>query len=223
MNDKILINGTEFSKEEVENQGKARIKKISRRLKFWGIASALLGILDIIIIVSYSKLELDKYAKIVYFIAASLFIVAGIILFIISFKRKDAISVGRSLIAKKMGLTNDISLPEDFDAQDENKNEEGSEISSEDFASLFADEEDGDKNCKIDEYCDYEYDPEGNNPGLKITAIKSNKTLSLDSNKEKEVKNDDKFEEIKKYKDLYDNGIITKEEFEKKKKELLNL
>ena len=31
----------------------------------------------------------------------------------------------------------------------------------------------------------------------------------------------DKFEEIKKYKELLDSGIITQEEFEQKKKELL--
>lgn len=31
----------------------------------------------------------------------------------------------------------------------------------------------------------------------------------------------DKFEEIKKYKELFDSGVITQEEFEKKKKELL--
>ena len=34
---------------------------------------------------------------------------------------------------------------------------------------------------------------------------------------------DDKFEEIVKFKDLLDRGIITQDEFERKKKELLNL
>ncbi|MBQ7889856.1 MAG: SHOCT domain-containing protein [Erysipelotrichaceae bacterium] len=33
----------------------------------------------------------------------------------------------------------------------------------------------------------------------------------------------DKFEEIKKYKNLLDEGIISQEDFENKKKELLNL
>ena len=35
--------------------------------------------------------------------------------------------------------------------------------------------------------------------------------------------NTDPFEEVKKYKELFDNGIITEEQFESKKKELLNL
>lgn len=35
--------------------------------------------------------------------------------------------------------------------------------------------------------------------------------------------NDNKFEEVKKYKDLLDSGIIPQEEFDKKKKELLGL
>lgn len=38
-----------------------------------------------------------------------------------------------------------------------------------------------------------------------------------------EEKNDDKFVEIKKYKELLEEGVITQEEFDKKKKELLNL
>lgn len=33
----------------------------------------------------------------------------------------------------------------------------------------------------------------------------------------------DKFEQVKKYKDLFDSGIITQEEFDKKRKELLEL
>lgn len=36
----------------------------------------------------------------------------------------------------------------------------------------------------------------------------------------KENNNDNKFEEVKKYKDLLDSGIISQEEFDKKKKEL---
>ena len=39
----------------------------------------------------------------------------------------------------------------------------------------------------------------------------------------KENNNDNKFEEVKKYKDLLDSGIISQEEFDKKKKELLGL
>ena len=41
--------------------------------------------------------------------------------------------------------------------------------------------------------------------------------------KNKKTTNDDPVEQIKKYKELLDSGIITKEEFDKKKKELLNL
>jgi hypothetical protein len=37
------------------------------------------------------------------------------------------------------------------------------------------------------------------------------------------VNTSDRFDEIKKYKELFDNGIISNEEFEIKKKELLNL
>lgn len=37
------------------------------------------------------------------------------------------------------------------------------------------------------------------------------------------VKKDDKFDEVKKYKELLENGVITQEEFENKKKELLGL
>ena len=37
------------------------------------------------------------------------------------------------------------------------------------------------------------------------------------------VKKDDKFDEVKKYKGLLENGVITQEEFENKKKELLGL
>ncbi len=40
--------------------------------------------------------------------------------------------------------------------------------------------------------------------------------------KKEEIPKLDKFEEIKKYKDLLDNGIITQEEFDAKKKELLD-
>lgn len=36
-------------------------------------------------------------------------------------------------------------------------------------------------------------------------------------------KEDDKFEEVRKYRQLCDEGVITEEEFEKKKKELLGL
>lgn len=43
------------------------------------------------------------------------------------------------------------------------------------------------------------------------------------SHAQTEDKKDDKFEEVKKYKDLLDSGIITEAEFEAKKKELLNL
>lgn len=41
--------------------------------------------------------------------------------------------------------------------------------------------------------------------------------------KNKKTTNDDPVEQIKKYKELLDSGIITEEEFNKKKKELLNL
>lgn len=38
-----------------------------------------------------------------------------------------------------------------------------------------------------------------------------------------DIKKDDKFDEVKKYKELLENGVITQEEFENKKKELLGL
>ena len=41
--------------------------------------------------------------------------------------------------------------------------------------------------------------------------------------KSKEESKKDPIEEIKKYKELLDSGIINQEEFDKKKKELLNL
>lgn len=43
-----------------------------------------------------------------------------------------------------------------------------------------------------------------------------------DSNKQVES-NNDKFDEVKKYKDLMDSGIITEEEFDKKRAEILGL
>lgn len=42
-------------------------------------------------------------------------------------------------------------------------------------------------------------------------------------NRKKSIGNSSNSEEIKKYKELLDDGIITQEEFDKKKKELLNL
>ena len=50
-------------------------------------------------------------------------------------------------------------------------------------------------------------------------AVNSNKT----EEKREETKELDQFSEIRKYKELLDEGIITNEEFEKKKKSLLNL
>ncbi len=38
-----------------------------------------------------------------------------------------------------------------------------------------------------------------------------------------DIKKDDKFDEVKKYKELLENGVITQEEFDAKKKELLGL
>ena len=48
-------------------------------------------------------------------------------------------------------------------------------------------------------------------------------TKNLQTNNVVDDNKTDKFEEIKKYKDLFDNGIITEEEFKKKKNELLGL
>lgn len=50
--------------------------------------------------------------------------------------------------------------------------------------------------------------------------IETNKEISLEKNNDSNISSAD---EIKKYKELLDNGIITQEEFEQKKKQLLNL
>ena len=47
--------------------------------------------------------------------------------------------------------------------------------------------------------------------------------VELDSNSQSKSSEDNAFEEIKKYKNLLDDGIISQEDFDKKKKELLNL
>jgi predicted ATP-dependent serine protease len=52
-------------------------------------------------------------------------------------------------------------------------------------------------------------------------AEEANKEKQLDKDETEEQR--DKFEEIKKYKELLDNGIITEEEYNKKKSELLGL
>ena len=46
---------------------------------------------------------------------------------------------------------------------------------------------------------------------------------NLFKKKEKELPSNDPYEEIKKLKDLLDMGIISQEEFDTKKKELLNI
>lgn len=53
----------------------------------------------------------------------------------------------------------------------------------------------------------------------KVEEVNREEQLNKDKTKEQM----DKFEEIKKYKDLLDNGIITEEEFNKKKSEFLGL
>lgn len=62
-----------------------------------------------------------------------------------------------------------------------------------------------------------------------VPSNKDKEDVTSNENKEDTFKTNlikdeaDKFEEIKKYKDLLDNGIITETEFEKKKKDLLDL
>ncbi len=53
--------------------------------------------------------------------------------------------------------------------------------------------------------------------------IKRQSKTNLNANTFKQETHQSNADEIKKYKDLFDNGIITQEEFEAKKKQLLNL
>lgn len=60
---------------------------------------------------------------------------------------------------------------------------------------------------------------EGSEKNNKVIEEENNKKIKTENSKEEK----DKFEEIRKYKKLLDEGIITNEEFEIKKKELLDL
>lgn len=57
----------------------------------------------------------------------------------------------------------------------------------------------------------------------KLDNDKLNKRSEETPAKSNNTTENDNIEEIKKYKELLDSGIITQEEFEKKKKELLNI
>lgn len=75
-------------------------------------------------------------------------------------------------------------------------------------------------------YVDFKYykdNVEKNITWEKYKKKKKNKTLKEVNIIDDKEENNDKFVEIRKYKELLDENIITKEEFEKKKKELLDL
>ena len=58
---------------------------------------------------------------------------------------------------------------------------------------------------------------------LNLSKINNETNSSVSANKPNTTKTDDNISELVKYKDLLDKGIISKEEFEEKKKQLLGL
>ena len=158
--DVIRIKGQEYEKEEVIKRGSSKIKVVSNVFRWVGVAIFLTGLIPFLALVfSYKNLELNYSLA---YMAGYLFIpvfaphmLVGLILFIISFKKRNALRYGIRDIEKE--------LP--------------------------------------------------NNDNTIIVNV-NNSDIS-------KQQSDDKFEQIKKYKELLDEGIITQDEFDEKKRELL--
>ncbi|WP_235995345.1 SHOCT domain-containing protein [Secundilactobacillus yichangensis] len=112
------------------------------------------------------------------------------------------------------------------------------DLVAENEQELVSSSEFSDQSAKIEDTCLLLFNSEGTftggilyneqlkekfNANKKVTAQKDSAPAQNQHNSVKESTNLDKFEEIKKYKDLLDNGIINQSEFDKKKHELLGL
>ena len=93
-----------------------------------------------------------------------------------------------------------------------------------DKATFYYSDEEFNKDIEIIMNTDEYEEKEGNITDSKDTSDEVNNTASVISKFISKIgRKNDPYEEIKKLKDLLDNGIITQEEFEQKKKRLLNL
>ena len=308
--EEVIIRGKTFTKQEVEEKGRQKIKVITNIFRWIGVGLFGLGILGGI--VSYFSLppEADMTTKTSSILAGAMFVVPGIVFFVISFKKRDPFEYGKKEIEKnfpapvgfdekvidvlegdktillsknptsKLIIASDtkkyqilldkhysrIFTPEDLidyeirvdnevviTSKTKNKKsaskaiigglllgEEGA------IAGAIASNSDSTTTQTQKEIHHYSLVLRVNDlikPSFIINldsiqvaedvatsltiltkSEKSNANHDAKDESEKIVKQEasfDKFEEIKKYKDLLDNGIITQEEFDAKKKELL--
>ena len=157
----ITIRGKNFNKEEVEKRGATKIKIISNVMRWLGLTIFLMGFVPLIPLFFPASEESDVTIAVVYgviYIYLIIFLfaphmLAGLILFCGSFKRRNALIYGVKDIEQE--------LPE------------------------------------VD------------------------RTVVVQLSNAQEFRQSDKFDEIKQYKELLDQGIISQEEFDDKKRELL--
>ena len=98
--DEVVIRGKTFSREEIEQKGRQKIKKLTNLFRWLGVGLFAVGVISGISgIVSLSE-ETDVTTKMSPILGMAMFVIAGIVLFILSFKKRDPFEYGKKEIEK---------------------------------------------------------------------------------------------------------------------------
>ena len=98
--EEVIIRGKSFSKLEVEEKGKRRIKRITNLFRWLGVGIFATGILVGVLSFFSVEPEAELSEKLLPIMSCLPFLAAGIVLFSISFKKRDPFEYGKNEIEK---------------------------------------------------------------------------------------------------------------------------
>lgn len=101
--EEVIIRGKSFTRQEVEEKGRRKIKVISNVLRWIGVGLFAMGIFSgtmMLLALLGSENETASIVALIVMVILT-FVVPGLILFLLSFKKRDAFKIGKAEIERR--------------------------------------------------------------------------------------------------------------------------
>lgn len=98
--EEVIIRGKPFSKQEIEEKGRQRIKKLTNLFRWLGVGLFAMGIIGGVGGFASLPADADMTTKIGPIMGMAMFVIAGAVLFVLSFKKRDPFEYGKAEIEK---------------------------------------------------------------------------------------------------------------------------